>query len=162
MKPLPHAYCRVLRASQGGSPYDWLCVCVCVCVLSRFSHVRLCNPVDCGLPISCVHGILQARILEWVVMLFSRGSSLLVNRKWLFRSSFPQMLRKWYFWMYFLMKGWYVDLKFLSKIGILEVKVHFLGQAPRWTCTMWTFSLRKKLYKIVRLFRCALPWGFRW
>ena len=38
--------------------------------------------------------------------------------------------------MYFLMKGWYVDLKFLSKIGILEVKVQFLGQAPRWTCAM--------------------------
>ena len=35
----------------------------------------LCNPVDCNLPGSSVHGILQARILEWVTVPFSRGSS---------------------------------------------------------------------------------------
>ena len=35
----------------------------------------LCNPVDCSPPGSSVHGILQARILEWVAISFSRGSS---------------------------------------------------------------------------------------
>ena len=35
----------------------------------------LCNPMDCSLPGSSVHGILQARVLEWVVIPFSRGSS---------------------------------------------------------------------------------------
>ena len=35
----------------------------------------LCNPVDCSLPGSPVHGILQVRILEWVAISFSRGSS---------------------------------------------------------------------------------------
>ena len=35
----------------------------------------LCNPVDCSLPGSFLHGILQARILEWVAISFSRGSS---------------------------------------------------------------------------------------
>ena len=35
----------------------------------------LCDPVDCSLPGSSVHGILQARILEWVTISFSRGSS---------------------------------------------------------------------------------------
>ena len=35
----------------------------------------LCNPLDCSLPGSSVHGILQARILEWVAIPFSRGSS---------------------------------------------------------------------------------------
>ena len=34
-----------------------------------------CDPVDCSLPSSFVHGILQARILEWVAISFSRGSS---------------------------------------------------------------------------------------
>ena len=34
--------------------------------------VALCDPMDCSLP---VHGILQARILEWVAIPFSRGSS---------------------------------------------------------------------------------------
>ena len=37
---------------------------------SLFSHVQLCDPMD-----STVHGILQARILEWTAFLFSMGSS---------------------------------------------------------------------------------------
>ena len=35
----------------------------------------LCNTLDCSPPGSSVHGILQARILEWVAISFSRGSS---------------------------------------------------------------------------------------
>ena len=35
----------------------------------------LCDPMDCSLPGSSVNGILQARILEWVAMPSSRGSS---------------------------------------------------------------------------------------
>ena len=35
----------------------------------------LCDPVDYSPPGSSVHGILQARILEWVAISFSRGSS---------------------------------------------------------------------------------------
>ena len=34
-----------------------------------------CNPMDCSLPGCSVHGILQARILEWVAISLSRGSS---------------------------------------------------------------------------------------
>ena len=45
------------------------------CVISHFSHVWLCNPMNCKPPGSSVHGILQARILEWVAMPSSRGSS---------------------------------------------------------------------------------------
>ena len=51
-------------------------VCVCVRVLSHFSLVKtLCDPIDCSSPGSSVHGILQARIVEWVAMLSSKGSS---------------------------------------------------------------------------------------
>jgi len=35
----------------------------------------LCDPVDCSPQVSSVHGILQARILEWVAISFSRRSS---------------------------------------------------------------------------------------
>ena len=35
----------------------------------------LCNPMDCSLPGSSVHGILQARILEWTAIPFYRGCS---------------------------------------------------------------------------------------
>ena len=38
------------------------------------SCLTLCDPVDCSTPGSSVHGILQARILEWVAISFSRGS----------------------------------------------------------------------------------------
>ena len=38
-------------------------------------YLTFCNPVDHSLPGSSVHGIVQARILEWVVISFSRGSS---------------------------------------------------------------------------------------
>ena len=39
----------------------------------RLSHVLLfCNPMDCSLPGSSVHGVSQARILEWVAISFSR------------------------------------------------------------------------------------------
>ena len=37
--------------------------------------LTLCDPVDCSPPGSSVHGILQARILEWVAIPFSRGFS---------------------------------------------------------------------------------------
>ena len=37
--------------------------------------LTLCNTMDCSLPDSSVHGILQVRILEWVAMPSSRGSS---------------------------------------------------------------------------------------
>ena len=40
----------------------------------------LCDHMDCSLPGSSVRGILQARILEWVAISFSRGSSQPRNR----------------------------------------------------------------------------------
>ena len=45
-----------------------------VCMLSRV-RPTLCDSTDCSPPGSCVHGILQASILEWVAMPSSRGSS---------------------------------------------------------------------------------------
>ena len=46
-----------------------------VFMLSLFSRVWLCDPMNCNLPGSSVHGILQARILEWAAISSSRGSS---------------------------------------------------------------------------------------
>ena len=75
-----------------GMQQSKLCVCVCIyiCVyiyiyiynmvkkvkmLVAQSCPTLCDPIDCGLPGSSVHGILQAKIVEWVAMPYSRGSS---------------------------------------------------------------------------------------
>ena len=68
-----------------GKLYFYFCVCSSdshnhrlvirksLCLVSQ-SCLTLCNPMDCSLPGSSVHGILQARILEWVSMPYSRGS----------------------------------------------------------------------------------------
>ena len=56
-----------------------------VLVLVAQSCLTLCDPMDCmdcGLLGSSVHGILQARILEWVSISFSRGSSKAKDRTW--------------------------------------------------------------------------------
>ena len=42
----------------------------------------LCDPMDCSLPGSSVHEILQARILEWVAIPISRGSSWPRDQTW--------------------------------------------------------------------------------
>ena len=49
--------------------------CVCMCLQSLQSRLILCDPMDCSLPGSPVHGFLQAKILEWVTVPSSRGSS---------------------------------------------------------------------------------------
>ena len=46
-----------------------------VCASVVQSCPTLCDPTDCSPPRSSIHGILQARLLEWVAMLSSRGSS---------------------------------------------------------------------------------------
>ena len=42
----------------------------------------LCDPMDCSLPRSSVHGIFQARVMEWVAISFSRGSSQPRDQTW--------------------------------------------------------------------------------
>ena len=45
--------------------------CVCVCSVPQWC-LTLCNPINCSLPGSSVHGIILERILEWAAMLSSR------------------------------------------------------------------------------------------
>ena len=53
-----------------------MCVCVCACVHMHVqSQSCLTFDMDCNPPGSSVHGMLQARILEWVAISFSRRSS---------------------------------------------------------------------------------------
>ena len=47
----------------------------CCCWLVAQSCPTLCDPTRCSLPGSSVHGVLQARTLEWVAISLSRGSS---------------------------------------------------------------------------------------
>ena len=47
----------------------------CYCAKSLQLCLTLCDPMDCSPPGSSVHGILQAKILKWVAISLSRGSS---------------------------------------------------------------------------------------
>ena len=58
------------RYIQGCSKGQVICI---LKVIVAQSCLTLCNPMDCSLPGSSVHGILQARLLEWVAISFSRG-----------------------------------------------------------------------------------------
>ena len=60
-----------LHWMEGGITAETRCV---QCLVAQ-SCPTLCDPVDCSPPGSSDNGILQARILEWVAMLSSRGSS---------------------------------------------------------------------------------------
>ena len=59
---------------EGGDPKAWTSHYKYWSEVTQ-SCPTLCDPVDCIPPGSSVHGILQARILEWVAISFSRGSS---------------------------------------------------------------------------------------
>ena len=57
------------------------CVCVHVCTRSvALSNPTLCDPLDRSPPGSSIHGIFQARRLEWGVISYFRGSSLSRDR----------------------------------------------------------------------------------
>ena len=64
-----------LRHASGTTTWESLVHTCKVKMLVTQSCVTLCDPMGCSLLGSSVHGILQARILEWVAISFSRGSS---------------------------------------------------------------------------------------
>ena len=78
-----HSICQQIWKTQQW-PQDWQ-RSVFIPIPKKFSSVQfssvaqscptLCDPMDCSLPGFSIHGILQERILEWVTISFSRGSS---------------------------------------------------------------------------------------
>ena len=90
-------------------------VCMCVCVRSvATSCLSLWDHMDCNLPGSSVHGISQARILEWVAISFSRDhprsgikSSLL---HWQVDSFFFLLYFIYFFKFYFIFKLYIIVL----------------------------------------------------
>ena len=78
-----HTHTHVFRAWVHFLGWASVCVCVCVCVCAHtcvyvrmLSHIHLfATPWNIAHRAPLVHGIFQARILEWVAISFSRGSS---------------------------------------------------------------------------------------
>ena len=59
---------------KGEDKYEVVCMLSQLDICARLC-LTLCSLTDCSLPGSSVHGILQARILEWVAISSSKGSS---------------------------------------------------------------------------------------
>ena len=68
-------YLRNLKIHNVTKDTCWSRINLLVKLVKLLSHVQLCDPMDCSLPGSSIHGIFQARTLEWVAISFYRGSS---------------------------------------------------------------------------------------
>ena len=73
---------RIYQNCMSSFQKNWVIVEVAMSVTQ--SCPPLCDPMDCSPPGSSVHGILQARILEWVATAFSRGPSWPRDQTWVF------------------------------------------------------------------------------
>ena len=72
----PWRGCHISQALRSRLPVGSLLLLL----LSRFSRVQLCDPMDCSLPGSSIHGIFQARVLEWGAIAFLHKHTQLLLR----------------------------------------------------------------------------------
>ena len=64
-----HPKAKILKFKNTNIIHHFYC-----CLVTKLC-LTLCDLMDCSLPGSSVHGVSQTRILEWVVIFFSKGSS---------------------------------------------------------------------------------------
>ena len=117
-------------------------VCGCVGMCAQLS-LTLCNPMDCSPPGFSLHGILQARILEWVAISFSRVSSWPRDQThvsciegefftiWASRDSLVAQLVK--------------NLLWENRNRIIEKMLHFPTSFHLWSIAIWSFDLYHNL-----------------
>ena len=98
--------------------FSWVCVYVCVWVAQLCQTI--CHPMDYSLPGFSVHGILQARILEWIAIPFSRGTSHL--RDW----TLVSCITGWFFTIWATGKSY-------CMVGIEQLKDFW------WSCCQLVF-----------------------
>ena len=60
--------------------------------------LTFCNPMDCSLPGSSVHGIFQARVLEWVAISFSKPREYIKKQRHHFADKGPYSQSYVFFW----------------------------------------------------------------
>ena len=74
-KAKPMGFWQKRKAEKSSHVLGSMCMQACMCAQSFQLCLTLCDLMDCSPPGSSVHGILQARLLEWVALPSSRGSS---------------------------------------------------------------------------------------
>ena len=109
----------------------------------------LCDPMDCSLPGSSIHGIFQAKVLEWVAIAFSRGSSQprtrthisCIGRQILYRLSCEGSTLEFFF---FILN--YMNCLYVLEINSLSV-ANIFSHSEGWLFVffMISFALQKLL-----------------
>ena len=99
--------------------------CKCYCLVIKLCPTLFYNPMDCGLPGSSVHGILQARILEWAAISFCRASS--QPRDW----THVSIIGRWVLYHWPLGKP---KCKWVGGNPVISGSHHWLGR-PDFPCS---------------------------
>ena len=113
--------------------------------------LTLCDPVDCSLPAFSVHGILQARILEWVAIPFPRGSSRSRDWTWVsciagrFFTTWATQGNRWSLFQF--CKSWYK--LFINYMGILTCDSAFHWCFNNQTATSWSGFMNSIVKNII-------------
>ena len=118
--------------------------------------LTLCDPMDCSPPSSSVHGILQARILEWVAMPSSTGSSWLMDQtqvSWITGRFFTIWAIKEAFITYFTYSSLYLLISYLccAHFSFHSLDSGFSGSPNQLVTCGFTFKGK------LRGPRCLLP-----
>ena len=117
---------------QGQSP-----TCLKAKVLVAQSCPTLCDPIDCDPLGSSVHGILQARILEWVAIPFSRGSPQP-------RNQIRVSCIAGRFFTVWATREAPIEIKCIINIMRLNCPQTILLPSPRKNCLLWNWFLVPK------------------
>ena len=112
----------MLRCSFFSSSFPELCA---------QSRLTLCNPIDCSLPASSVPEISQTRILEWVAMSFSRGSS------WPRDGTHVSCIGRWILYRWATREAQFFSIAFIISIWppVSFIICFFLICLSPWKCT---------------------------
>ena len=127
-------------------------------------------PMDCSLPGSSIHGIFQARILEWVAISFSRGSSQPRDQTWV---AFINWATKLYLWKCSCMVSvlaWRVpgtgEPGGLPSMGSHRVGHDWSDLAEGGVGLPWRLSGKESTCQCMRhrfnLWIQNIPWGRKW
>ena len=139
-------------------------------MLAAKSCPTLCNPMDCSPPGSSVYGILQARILEWVAMHSSRGSSRPRDQTgvscmshhgspWqrIGRSNSYKKKLKWLVCQKYMLKIPFLDcFFFLSNIDYLKQK--WFSHSVHFVSTLKSIAINLHLSGECPSGVCSAPW----
>ena len=103
------------------------------------SCLTLCNPLDCSLPGSPIHGIFQARVPEWGAIAFSYPSILMLNSLLCHKafSDSPARMNHFYAFSYLVWRGPSHFLRFCFRGSY--VFSNFMDHKKGWALKNWCF-----------------------